>query len=778
MYFVILLVSVGVAVPSLEDRVANFILADSNVGSELLTITNSEWHSQTDLKLGGASISSNLTCRIVDGKLVSFTLIAEGPTGKGSVVAKEGKLTAEAGGQKREVDYQPATAWYSDLHPQVTHLFSVFDPGKGADQKIKILHLDSGSEIEAFATQKPPRSYTINGQKNVARVIQFRFATGVELTGYFDDKGTFIAFNVPSQRIRIVLRGHEDVVSDPTTKYPELSQPTFTPLIERGVKIPMRDGIELIADIARPNNTDRHPVILVRTPYNRSNAFIEGEWWAKRGYIFISQDVRGRFDSGGEWNPFFNERKDGFDTIEWIASQPWCDGNVGMIGGSYLGIVQWHAAVERPQALKCIVPQVSPPDLFFNIPWDHGIPMLLGAVWWAHLVSKPKDEPFSVSFALPNPSGISTLPLTKVDDATLGKDVAFFNEWMHKDTWSAYSGANFLTDISKVKIPVLLISGWWDGDGIGTKMAWERLRETKHEKRWLIYGPWTHAFNTTTRIGDIDYGPDAILELESLYLRWFDTWLKGKDVGLSKIPRARVFVTGINEWRDLSDWPEPDWKLMTLYFRSDGPANGLSSVGRLSDEKPKDELPDRYTYNPADIPTGEDFMKEVSMDPASATTKIEIKPYQNDVLIYKSNPLSEPLEIGGPIDIDLFFSTSAVDTDFFGALVDIAPDGTMRLIGIPGKIRAKYYRSFDKPTLLKPHQIYKLTLRHWDTAHHFAEGHRIGVIIRSSWFPAYARNLNTGEPAATGTRLVAAHQTIYHDWERPSCVRFRVLSKK
>lgn len=194
---------------------------------------------------------------------------------------------------------------------------------------------------------------------------------------------------------------------------------------------------------------------------------------------------------------------------------------------------------------------------------------------------------------------------------------------------------------------------------------------------------------------------------------------------------------GVNEWRELEDWPDLRSREMTFYLSSEGPANGVASVGEL----------------------------------------VASPPGANDVLVYKTPPMSDPIEIGGPIDLDLHFSTSAKDTDFFASVVDLDEKGVMRLIGLPGKIRTRYLSGWEKPSLLQPDKVYKVTIALWDTAHQVKKGHRLGVVISSQMFPAYARNLNTGEPIKNATRIVAAHQTIYHDAKRPSAWRVRLLSQ-
>ena len=372
---------------------------------------------------------------------------------------------------------------------------------------------------------------------------------------------------------------------------------------------------------------------------------------------------------------------------------------------------------------------------------------------------------------------LKTLPLSRVDDEALGQNIPFYDTWLQKETPAAFDSATFMADMDKVKIPVLHISGWWDGDGIGTKLNWAKMRALGHTNQWLIYGPWTHLFNSTTRLGDVDYGPDAIIDLDSIYLRWFDTWLKDKKVNWEKQPRVRAFVTGVNEWRELGDWPDSRSQTMTLYLSSRGPANGVASVGELVAASPKAQAPDHYTYDPAavEIPAQLRNVKDFGDLLAASSTVVKIERGDNAVLVYKSSPMSAPLEIGGPIQVDLYFSTSAKDTDFFAGLVDIDEQGTMRAIGNSGKIRARYLSGWEKPSLLQPGKLYKATIDLWDTAHQVKKGHRLAVLISSEMFPNYARNLNTGEPISNATRIVVAQQTIYHDAKRPSSLRFRVL---
>ncbi len=742
------------------------------------THADGTFESSTELNVAGMTVKSRLTGKFVDGALTEFELVNQQAGTEVTVSAKDGKARLKAGDVTRDTTYKPSQVVFANLHPSLTETWSrVLDPAKDGVQKVDVFILDAATTLPVDVIKKKARTVETDGKKQVANVYLARLAT-VEFDVYLAQGSDFAAWDVPAQKLQAIRSGYESFLVDPSTRYPELSQPTMPAKTEKGVRVKMRDGVELVADIVRPADDAKHPAILERTPYGREIlSQLEGEWWAKRGYVHIVQDVRGRNESAGEWSPFVNERKDGYDTIDWIAKQGWSDGKVGMIGGSYVGWVQWAAAVEGHPALKCIVPQVSPPDLFFNFPIDHGVPMLFGALWWSNFV-KEKKVP-AIPETPKDLEKLKTLPLSRVDDEALGRNIPFYDAWLEKETPAAFGSASFMPDMNKVKIPVLHISGWWDGDGIGTKLNWAKMRDLGNKNQWLIYGPWTHLFNTSTRLGDADFGPDAIIDLDSIYLRWFDTWLKDKQVKWEKQPKVRAFVTGANEWRELGDWPDPRSREMTLYLSSRGRANGIASVGELVATAPKTQPPDRYTYDPAatQIPAELRKVKDFGDLLAAATTVVKIDPADNTVLIYRTSPMSEPLEIGGPIDVDLYFSTSAKDTDFFAYLVDIDEQGTMRSIGLAGKIRARYLSGWEKPSLLQPGKSYKATIELWDSAHQVKKGHRLGVVISSEMFPSYARNLNTGEPISNATRMVAAQQTIYHDAKRPSALHFRMLPR-
>lgn len=728
--------------------------------------------SATDLAIAQVKITEKLTGRFEGEQLAEYHLEAQHP-GQPLIVVDyadgKGKLSRGEESEEREIG-ETGPLLLANMQPQlISATLAAVVWEKKEPQKLEPYMLDAGRKIEMTITPQKERPT----EAGIARVFKVELG-GLEIEYATAEDGTVVGMDVPVQRLRFIAEGWDSLYVDPLAAYPELSQPEHEVAVDKGVKMQTRDGVALVADVFRPEAPGKYPVILSRTPYGRATAGVDGPFYARRGYVFVAQDVRGMGESEGEWDPFVNERKDGYDAVDWASKQDWSDGNVGMIGASYGGLVQWAAASEKHPALKCLVPQVSPPDAMRNIPYDHGIFYLFGNLWWSRIVRDREANLGEMMAAMPNHEKLATLPLSKVDDEIFGESLPFFDRWLEREGLAAWEGFDWLADLEQVNIPALHISGWWDGDGIGTKLNWQTLRSAGADDQWLIYGPWTHAFNTTRKLGDVDYGPDAIIELDSLYVRWFDTWLKGKDVNLEEVPRVRVFVTGANRWIELEDWPEAEAEERSLFLYADAPANGKTSAGELRDAPAEEQEPSRYLYNPANAAIPEEL---IAMDPEKATTVVKFSEEGNDdeVLFFQTAPRQAPIAIGGPISVDLHFETTARDTDFYVSLVDIDPEGVMRAVGMSGKLRAAFLEGFDTLKPVTPGQTYKATIDLWDTAHEFKEGHRVGLLITSNRFPVFARNLGTGEPARDATRMVVQVNTIHHDAQRPSALKFRVL---
>ncbi len=326
-------------------------------------------------------------------------------------------------------------------------------------------------------------------------------------------------------------------------------------------------------------------------------------------------------------------------------------------------------------------------------------------------------------------------------------------------------------------LPALHVSGWFDGDGIGTKRNYAAMVAAGQQNQKLIYGPWPHAINTNSRLANLDFGPKSLRDLDTIYLRWFDHWLKGVPNGIEKEPPVDAFLMGANEWRTFSAWPPKEAKLEKWYFHSRGKANSNDGNGLLSPEPPSASEPaDHYTYDPANpfqLKAAGAALKEDPKDISLDGSKDEQDP---NLLVYTSEVLKQDVVVAGPISVHLVASTSARDTDWTAALTDVTPDG--KSIGFcQGIIRARFRKSFVKPTLLKPHEVAEYTIDLWALGNVFKKGHRIRVLVNSSNFPIYDRNLNTGGDIATGTKMVVAHQTVYHDNVRASYILLPVLPK-
>lgn len=613
-------------------------------------------------------------------------------------------------------------------------------------------------------------------------VIIARYGLGInspvgqqEMELVTDTEGRVLMLSMATQKIYVVRDGYQELTQPEAPTDPTLSKPTYT-IKKETVKITLRDGVKLTADVYRPDKDGKFPVILQRTPYGREKAF-EATAYAKRGYVFVAQDVRGKFDSEGEWKPFVNEAHDGFDSVEWCAAQSWSTGNVGMIGGSYLGFVQWAAARENPPHLKCLIPIVSPPDPFFNIPYAYGAFFLWGDVWWTAIVEGKGMNaiPKFTDLAL-----FKTLPVSDIDKAVLGHHVPFFQTWLKHNTDDAYwQQVDFNAAMKSLpRLPALHISGWFDGDGIGTKRNYAAMTDSGHADQHLIYGPWTHAVNTSTKIGELDFGPQSIRDLDTLYLRWFDHWLKGVDNGVEKEKPVEVFLMGSNEWRQFTAWPPKEASLTRWYFHSTGHANADKSDGKLSTDKPSAaEKPDHFTYDPARplIPTGFEKAIRAGGD-TDASAGVEEANRDPQALLYTSETLKQDVIVAGPISVHLSAATSALDTDWFAGLMDVGPDG--KEMGLCQNIvRARFRKGFAKAVVLKPGENVEYTVDLWATGNTFKKGHKIRVVVSSSFFPLYDRNLNTGDNNGTTTKMVIAKQTIYHDNAHLSYIVLPTLPK-
>jgi putative CocE/NonD family hydrolase len=561
--------------------------------------------------------------------------------------------------------------------------------------------------------------------------------------------------------------------------------------VEHDVKTAMRDGTVLQADIYRPAQQGRFPVLLQRTPYNKAGDSGFGRRAAAAGYVAIVQDVRGRYTSEGEWYPFEHESQDGYDTIEWAAALPYSNGKVGMWGGSYVGATQMLAAIAHPPHLAGICPVVTASNYHRNWTYQGGaFEQWFNESWTSGLAQDTLNRVIQKNTNALN--GIWKMPLSAYPLFTFPSGAPqldssntlapYFLDWLahpsFDEYWKRWSIEDHFGDIT---VPALHVAAWYDiflggslrnYEGLRQKAGTEEARRAQH----LLVIIGGHA-GGGERIGDVDFGKAAAeVEESDIVLAWYDFLFKGTNNQFAQKP-VRLFVMGKNEWRDEEQWP-PAARSTPYYLRASRAANSLRGDGALSPEKPgTTERADQYVYDPEHpVPTiGGPLCCDSKHLPAGPRDQRPAEA-RDDVLVYSSAPLSRDLEITGPVSLTLYAKSSAVDTDFTAKLVDVWPNGFAQNL-TEGILRARYRDSDEKPELLNPDQTYELKLDLWATSNVFRTGHKIRLEVSSSNFPRFDRNMNTGEIAAFVTHGVSAKNTILHDAQHPSVLILPVVGQ-
>lgn len=541
-------------------------------------------------------------------------------------------------------------------------------------------------------------------------------------------------------------------------------------------RIPMRDGVEISADIYFPAGDGEFPAIVVRTPYGKTdiNNVKYGRYFSENGYVMIICDVRGRGDSDGYFTPYINEGRDGYDVIEWVADKEWCNGQVGTMGGSYLARIQWITALEKPPHLKAMISTVVPSDPFVESPTGVPDPIHLS---WSFLVSGrvlQNVEPVNWEEVYGH------LPLITMDEET-GRKINGWKEAFEHTTFDDYwKPISYQSRLNEIDLPVMHVSGWYDDEQVGTPMNFQGMRkgaatQEAKERQKLVMGPWPHGVNRSTSLGEIDFGPEALIDLLDLERKWFDRWLKNEDNGIDGGSRVYIFVMGENKWREEEDWPLPDTKFTPYYLNSGGRANSRFGDGILSGNKPgNDSSADRYVYDPENPYP---FITEQTSAQIGGADNYSAVEMRDDVLVYTSGKLSERLEITGPVKARLYVSTDVQDTDFNVKLLDVWPNGYAQRL-CDGVVRGRYRGGMDKEVSMTPGKVYELTVDMWNTSQVFLPGHRIRVEVASSAFPKYSRNQNVWEKLGKTANVKKASQTLYHDSERASCIILPVVPKR
>ena len=543
------------------------------------------------------------------------------------------------------------------------------------------------------------------------------------------------------------------------------------------VKVPMRDNINLSADIYLPRATGPCATILIRTPYsNNIDPVIQNaRRLANNGYVCVVQDCRGRWDSDGDFYPF-READDGYDTQQWIGQQDWSSGKIGMAGGSYLGSVQWASAPQRSEHLTCMAPRVICCDFHNGLVFPGGAFQLNVMMTWGMRSNARTGQ--SIDYHNWT-EAFRSLPVKQMDQAA-GRDLNFWKDWVahpsYDEYWQEFDDEKRFGEIDA---PAFNMGGWYDLYAPQTFTNFNGLRqhgrtpEAKQSK--LIVGPWPHALSASTRTGDIDFGPHSLYDLDGEELRWFDYWLKGIDNGIVDEPPIKLFIMGINQWRDEWEWPlvRSEWR--KAYFDSDGQANSLIGNGRLAFTEPQGAEADHFTYDPR-YP-----VQTLGGNNCCSPHIVPWGPYdqrpaemRGDVLCYTSEPLTADLEVTGPIQVVLHAATDGRDTDWTAKLVDVSPSGYAKNL-CDGIIRARYRESLSEAKLLAPGTIYEYTIEVGVTGNVFQKGHQIRVEISSSNFPRYDRNPNTGNEYGVDDELRPAAQTVYHSKAHPSHILLPVI---
>lgn len=573
-------------------------------------------------------------------------------------------------------------------------------------------------------------------------------------------------------------------------------------IFERDIDIPLRDGLVLKADLFRPDTPEKLPVLLNRTPYDKKFPQIGFNTLdplraAQRGYNVVFVDCRGRFASPGNFTCFADEQPDGYDTIEHLARAPFADGKVGMFGASYMGATQWLAATQAPPSLKAMVPSITASNYHENWTWQGGAFSLFFNVSWlmanlalARLMRERDEKEEARKELAALMSRLDTMrefmyEASLADFPLFRTGAPYFFDWMAHPYYDAYWKQLCIEEYyEKINVPTLNFGGWYDIFAGGTVRNYRGMRERApgHGRNArLVMGPWFHTLPLVSQVGQVDMGFKSgyvSIDYDGQQLDFFDRWLKGKGKGGSDGSPVRIYTIGANEWRDENDWPLPGTEWRRYYLHSRGKANSLNGDGALDLSAPGNEPPDCFLYNPLNpVPTnGGGLCCYHNAVPGGAFDQTSIE-QREDVLVYSTEPLTEELEVTGPVSMTLYASSSAPDTDFTAKLVDVGPCGCSAINLTDGILRARVRESKSEPKLITPGKVYEFTIDMWQTSVLFKPGHRIRLEISSSNFPRFDRNPNTGHELFTDDEMRPALQTVLHDKGFASYLTLPVIPK-
>ncbi len=554
----------------------------------------------------------------------------------------------------------------------------------------------------------------------------------------------------------------------------------FEVMFEANVAMTTRDGVTLRADIYRPKADGKFPVLLQRAPYDKHIYIHEAIAGAQRGYIYIVQDSRGRFASDGDWQPFRDEGRDTYDAVEWAAALPYSNGKVAMTGISYVAVPELLGAMTAPPHLVAIYPGITASDYHEHWVYQGGALSQMFAQTWSQYFTQ--GEVMRRATKAPNPPFTGAEPAANwasLESFSATNLAPWFRDWIahpsFDDYWRQWSAEK---NYEKIKVPALHWGAWYDLFMPGAIRNYTGLKtsggsEAARQGQRLVISTGGHA-GMGRKIGAIDFGQESDFDFIGYGLRWFDWVLKGVDDGISKEKPVRLFIMGKNIWREEDDWPLARARLTRYYLHSEGRANTLNGNGTLSTVAPADEPADTYVYDPANpTPTYGGVLSSPAGVGAGPQDQRAIEG-RDDILVYTSAPFEQDTEITGPITLELHVSSTAVDTDFTGKLVDVWPDGFAPTL-CEGILRMRYRESMESPQLINPGQDYRVIVDLGATANVFLKGHRLRLEVASANFPRFSRNANAGEQPETARYTIKATNTVYHSRNHPSALLLPVI---
>lgn len=593
-------------------------------------------------------------------------------------------------------------------------------------------------------------------------------------------EGEVIAFLMSNRYgMEVVVRpGCEDLT--PLVQYrtdPLLSQPVYGIDCLGIQQCAMRDGVKLAQRVYLPQGGQpgqKWPTILVRSCYTKERFGYKLSKYVNKGYALVMQDVRGRGDSEGDLDPFAYERDDGSDTVDWIVSQPWSDGNVGMWGASYLGHVVVQAATSGNPHLKCVIDEVNVGSPFIDTVRRGGALCSQPLLCWALAQSSgQRPNMYYMSDTVDWAPMMDIRPLSSLAEKVLGTPKNdLWKKWTTHDEENAWwQRGDFTRNFHRVKVPMMVISGWYDGDGLGVSETWRGLTKYDVPGRRIVLGPWEHGPNTTRDVEGVAFGNNAIIyNFDINNLRWYDYYLKGIQNGMDGEPRATYYVVGENQWHTSDDWSPAEARMTCCYLDSDGRANSCWGDGRLEWENPAQECSDTYHYDPQTP-----FSDLVSAQ-VGHRSPINYKGHESgeDMLVYTSKPLERDVILAGEISAEFFASSSALDTDWILRLTDVDEEGNSRQLS-ENIIRAKFRDGFETAKLLEPGKVERYFLQMESNGWRLAKGHRLRVQVQSSSKNLVFPNTNTGDNPFEDMGSVVAVNKIYHGGRYPSHINLPLI---